>query len=70
MGIKRTFDIAASLLALILLSPLFALLALIIKLTSRGPVFYRQQRVVSRLVAEFIAFVQGETPLGSREKAK
>lgn len=43
--LKRAFDIGVSVLALVLLSPLFALLAVIIKLTSPGPVFYRQQRV-------------------------
>lgn len=42
---KRTFDILASGLGLICLSPLFALLAIWIKCDSRGPVFYRQVRV-------------------------
>lgn len=43
--VKRAMDIAGSILALILLSPLFLLLALLIKLNSRGPVFFRQKRV-------------------------
>jgi lipopolysaccharide/colanic/teichoic acid biosynthesis glycosyltransferase len=38
-------DIAGSLLALVLVSPLFIVIAAIIKLTSRGPVLYRQDRV-------------------------
>jgi len=42
---KRAFDFAASLAALVVLSPLFAAIALAIKLTSRGPVFYRGVRV-------------------------
>ena len=42
---KRLFDIVASALGLLVLSPLFLLLALWIKLDSPGPVFYRQQRV-------------------------
>jgi len=42
---KRVMDIVGSALAPILLSPVFLLLAILIKLTSRGPVFYRQQRV-------------------------
>ncbi len=42
---KRTLDIVASLFLLILLSPLFLIVALIIKLTSKGPVFYRSYRV-------------------------
>ncbi len=41
---KRTFDILASGLALILLSPAFVLLALLIKWDSPGPVFFRQRR--------------------------
>ncbi|MGJ7915469.1 sugar transferase [Massilia sp. LXY-6] len=43
--IKRLFDIAASLVGLALLAPLFALIALWIKVDSAGPVFFRQQRV-------------------------
>lgn len=43
--LKRAFDIVVSLGMLILLSPLFLLLALAIKLDSRGPAFYRQERV-------------------------
>ena len=43
--IKRGFDIAGSTAMLILLAPLFLAIALAIKITSRGPVFYRQQRV-------------------------
>lgn len=42
---KRLFDIIASGLGLIVLSPLFAVLAVWIKADSRGPVFYRQTRV-------------------------
>ncbi len=42
---KRAFDIIASGLGLIVLSPLFLVLAVWIKLDSKGPVFYRQVRV-------------------------
>jgi lipopolysaccharide/colanic/teichoic acid biosynthesis glycosyltransferase len=42
---KRLFDLAAATLGIILLSPLFLLLALLIKLDDRGPVFFRQVRV-------------------------
>ncbi|MBO5443825.1 MAG: sugar transferase [Muribaculaceae bacterium] len=42
---KRLFDIVASGLGLICLSPLFAVLAVWIKADSKGPVFYRQVRV-------------------------
>ncbi|WP_122055373.1 sugar transferase [Vibrio sp. Evd11] len=42
---KRTFDFVSSLLALVILSPVFPFIALAIALTSRGPIFYRQLRV-------------------------
>ena len=42
---KRLFDIVASGLGLVVLSPLFIILAIWIKLDSKGPVFYRQVRV-------------------------
>lgn len=42
---KRIFDIVASGFGLIVLSPLFLVLAIWIKADSRGPVFYRQTRV-------------------------
>lgn len=42
---KRFFDVIASGLGLIVLSPLFLILAIWIKLDSKGPVFYRQVRV-------------------------
>jgi lipopolysaccharide/colanic/teichoic acid biosynthesis glycosyltransferase len=41
---KRTFDILVSSIAIILLSPLFLLIALAIKLESSGPVFYISKR--------------------------
>ncbi|EPK4062871.1 sugar transferase, partial [Morganella morganii] len=42
---KRVFDFTLSLLALIILSPLFIIVALIIKLTDNGPVFFTQNRI-------------------------
>jgi Undecaprenyl-phosphate glucose phosphotransferase len=44
-ALKRATDIALSLLALLLGAPLFLLLSLAVKLTSRGPVFYGQERM-------------------------
>jgi len=44
LAIKRQFDVAASLAAIVVLGPLMALIALGIKLTSRGPVLFRQTR--------------------------
>lgn len=43
--VKRAFDIVFSLLALLVLSPLFLLVAILIKLEDRGPVFLAQTRV-------------------------
>lgn len=42
---KRVIDVIGSALALIFLSPVIAVLAMVIKLTSRGPVFFRQERL-------------------------
>lgn len=42
---KRAFDFIFSLTGLILLGPLFLMAALAVKLTSRGPVFFKQERV-------------------------
>ena len=42
---KRLFDFIASLIGLIFLSPLFLLISLLIKLSSKGPVLFRQKRV-------------------------
>jgi exopolysaccharide biosynthesis polyprenyl glycosylphosphotransferase len=42
---KRTFDIVASLVATLMLAPLFLLAGFLIKLTSQGPVFFIQERV-------------------------
>jgi len=43
--IKRTFDLFLSIIILLICSPLFVLIALLIKLDSKGPVFYLQERV-------------------------
>ena len=49
MKVKRVqkciLDISLAMIAFVLLSPLFVLLPIIIKLTSKGPVFYRQNRL-------------------------
>jgi lipopolysaccharide/colanic/teichoic acid biosynthesis glycosyltransferase len=44
-GMKRTMDVVGSLMMLLLLSPVFFLIAAAVKLTSRGPVLFRQQRI-------------------------
>ncbi|MDR2589206.1 MAG: undecaprenyl-phosphate glucose phosphotransferase [Spirochaetales bacterium] len=43
--LKRNMDIVLSFIGILLLLPFFILLALIIKLSSRGPVFYKQERL-------------------------
>ena len=43
--LKRAFDIVVSGFALLLLSPVFLVVAILIKLDDRGPVFFRQERV-------------------------
>lgn len=45
--IKRVFDIVVSLIMLVLLSWLFIILAVMIKIDSKGPVFFRQIRVTA-----------------------
>ncbi len=47
--LKRAFDLIAALFILLLISPLFGIIALAIKLDSSGPVFFVQKRVGSRL---------------------
>lgn len=42
---KRVFDLFGALVGIVLFSPLFALIAALIKLTSKGPIFYHQERM-------------------------
>ncbi len=42
---KRIFDLFSSAVGLVILSPLFLLIAILIKLDSTGPVFFRQKRI-------------------------
>jgi exopolysaccharide biosynthesis polyprenyl glycosylphosphotransferase len=42
---KRAFDIVASVVSLVLLSPLLIIIALVVGLTSKGQIFYRQERI-------------------------
>ena len=42
---KRTFDVLVSLIMLLLLSPVMIILSLLVKITSHGPLFYKQERV-------------------------
>ncbi len=44
-AVKRAIDIVGSLIALIVGTPLFVLIAILIKITSRGPILFRQERI-------------------------
>ncbi|MGV1792262.1 sugar transferase [Rhizobium lusitanum] len=43
--LKRVFDVSAAMTALVLISPLFVMLMLLVKLTDRGPAFYGHRRI-------------------------
>jgi exopolysaccharide biosynthesis polyprenyl glycosylphosphotransferase len=43
--LKRGFDVVASLISLILLFPIYIVLAICVKVSSRGPIFYKQERI-------------------------
>lgn len=63
--VKRFLDIFLSALALIVASPLFLLLAVWIKLDSKGPVFFRQKRIgIHRTTFEILKFrsMRTDTP--------
>ena len=44
-GARRALNVAVALIGLVVTAPLMAAIAVLVKLTSSGPVFYRQQRV-------------------------
>ena len=67
---KRCFDFVVSTLMLIILSPIFIVLAIAIKIDSRGPVFYRQERVTQYgkkfRIFKFRTMVNNADKLGSQ----
>lgn len=69
LALKRLFDLLVSLLMLIILSPLLLLLAILIKLDSAGPVFYRQERMTAGgrtfRIFKFRTMVQNADKIGS-----
>ncbi|MBO5480391.1 MAG: sugar transferase [Clostridia bacterium] len=71
---KRAFDIVVSLLMLIVLSPVFLILAIAIKLDSKGPVFYRQLRVTQYgkrfRIFKFRTMVQNADKIGTHVTVK
>lgn len=68
--LKRLSDIAGSTLLLILLSPLFLILAIVIKADSKGPIFFRQTRVTQYgrefKIYKFRTMVNNAEKLGSQ----
>lgn len=67
---KRAFDIVVSLVMLLILSPVFLVLAVAIKLDSKGPVFYRQTRVTQYgkrfRIFKFRTMVQNADKIGAQ----
>jgi exopolysaccharide biosynthesis polyprenyl glycosylphosphotransferase len=68
-SLKRTMDIMLGALALICLAPLFALVAILIKVEDGGPVFFRQRRV-GRHGEEFFMFKFRSMCIDAEEKFK
>lgn len=66
---KRVFDIAVAALGLLLLSPLFLFVAILIKLDSPGPIFFRQERIGKRfrpfLIYKFRTMVEDAAQTGA-----
>lgn len=71
---KRIFDLACVLPALVLLSPLLGLVALAVRLTSSGPVIFRQQRTGQHrtlfTIYKFRTMVENSEAFGPRHTAK
>lgn len=71
---KRVFDFFVALLMLIILSPVFLLLAIAIKIDSKGPVFYRQKRVTQYgkefRIFKFRSMVQNADKIGTQVTVK
>jgi len=69
--IKRTLDIAAAFAGLILLAPVLVALAILVAVTSKGPVLFRQERVGKNertfICNKFRTMVQGTAQRGTHE---
>lgn len=70
---KRIFDIIVSAVMLIILSPLFLILSIVIKLDSKGPVFFRQVRITQYgrefRIHKFRTMVCGADKMGTQVTA-
>ena len=67
--IKRFFDFTVSLIAMIILSPLYLFLAIFVKLDSKGPVIYKQKRI-GKDGKEFILYKFRTMYVGADRKGK
>lgn len=69
LAIKRAFDFVVSLLMIIVISPVLLILAILIKIDSEGPVFYRQERVTTGnktfRIFKFRTMVENADKMGS-----
>lgn len=67
--LKRIFDIVMSIILLIVLTPVFLIIAILIKVDSKGPVFYKQERVTQYgklfKILKFRTMVQNADQIGS-----
>ncbi len=67
--LKRIVDIIISFILLVILSPIMLIIALLIKIDSRGPVFYRQERITTYgqkfKIFKFRTMVQDADKMGS-----
>ena len=72
--LKRMFDLFFSIILIVLLSPLFIILSVWIKIDSKGPVFYRQERITrynkAFKIFKFRTMVQDADKRGSLVTAK
>lgn len=71
---KRLFDIVVSFTLLLILSPIFLILAIAIKIDSKGPVFFRQERITQYgkkfSIFKFRSMVQDASKLGGEVTIK
>lgn len=72
--LKRLFDILASLILLIILSPLFIIFSIMIKLDSKGPIMFKQNRVTENgrifKIFKFRTMVENADKNGSQVTVK
>lgn len=68
--LKRCFDVISSLVGLILISPVFLIVPLLIKLDSKGPIFLKQRRIGKDgkqfIIYKFRSMVQDADKIGSQ----